>query len=48
MKLSNGKDFSITEEILKSWMDIKDDFVEYYNETEEHLFMKTPIKDEPE
>lgn len=48
VKLSNGKDFSITEEILKSWMDIKDDFVEYYNETEEHLFMKTPIKDEPE
>lgn len=48
VKLSNGKDFSITEEILKSWMDIKDDFVEYYSETEEHLFMKTPIKDEPE
>lgn len=48
VKLANGKDFAITEEILKSWMDIQDDFVDYYNETEEHFFMKTPIEDEPE
>jgi hypothetical protein len=46
VKLSNSKDFSITEETLKSWMSIKDDFIDYYNETESHFFMKTPLKNE--
>lgn len=45
VKLSNNKDFLITEEILKSWKDIKNDFLDYYNETENHFFLKTPIKD---
>lgn len=46
VKLSNGNDFSITEELLKSWVDVKDDFLDYYEETENHFFIKTPRRKE--
>lgn len=45
VKLSNNQDFSITEELLESWKNIKDDFLEYFNENEKQFFMKTPLKE---
>ena len=44
VKLSNSTDFSITEEILESWKNIKDESLDFFDETEKHFFLKRPIK----
>lgn len=44
VKLSNNNDYSITEEILESWKNIKDESLDFFDETEKHFFLKRPIK----
>ena len=43
VRLSNGNDFSITEELLKSWIDLKDDSYDFFNETEKAFILKKTI-----
>lgn len=44
VRLSNNKDFIISEELLKTWMDITDDFLAYYDEIKSPCMVKPVTK----